>query len=195
MLVEDSSIVDKEKDTCKVSQTDGMILYLMIIVNIGQTSTDPEISDLQVFQLFPPACMQEGKLIHPTTDWSRTARNKISLLKAASDRSQTKVTSYYDMVKKVSNIVQESPQLQQVLGTIVQGTHKEAYDNTKVNPTEKFSAILKQLLSNAIRNANKAPQGKRHDIVIKKFAVSLFILSGPMAYDFFVEICQKLYLV
>ena len=108
MLVEDSSIVDKEKDTCKVSQTDGMILYLMIIVNIGQTSTDPEISDLQVFRLFPPACMQEGKLIHPTTDWSRTVHNKISLLKAASDPtdcSQTKVTSYYDMVKNLRFLI------------------------------------------------------------------------------------------
>ena len=81
--------------------------------------------------------MQEGKLIHPTTDWSHTARNNISLLKAASDPNQTKLTSFYDIVDKVSNIVQESPQLQQVLG-IVQDTHKEAYDNTKVNPTEKF---------------------------------------------------------
>ena len=113
MLVEDSSIVDKAKDTCKVSQTDGMILYLMIINNfckyrsnsdLTYIDPDPEISDLQVFRLFPPACMQEGKWIHPTTDWSRTACNKISLLKAASsDCSQTKVTFYYDKVKKVSN--------------------------------------------------------------------------------------------
>lgn len=48
---------------------------------------------------------------------------------------------------------------------------------------------MKQLLSNAIRNANKVPKGRRHDIVIKKFAISLFILSGPMAYNFF---CQNL---
>ena len=75
-------MVDKAKDTCKVPHTDGMILYLMIINNFCKYIKLKhllilQISDLQVFRLFPPACMQEGKLIYPTTDWSRTAHNKI----------------------------------------------------------------------------------------------------------------------
>ena len=87
------------------------------------------------------------------------------------------------MIDEVSNIVQGSVQLKQLFD-IAQDTGKES---TKLDPPEKFRGILKQLLSNAIKNSDKAPKGRRHDIVIKKFAISLFILSGPMAYNFFYQ--------
>ena len=88
------------------------------------------------------------------------------------------------------DIVQQTPELQGI--DVVQNTHKK---DMTVNPTEKFSAVLKKLLSNAIRNSVKDPSGRRHDIVIKKFAVSFFVLSGPTAYNFFARIYQKLCLV
>ena len=44
--------------------------------------------------------------------------------------------------------------------------------------------MLKRLISNSIDNSKKAPQGRRHDVVIKKFALSLYIFSGPLAYQF-----------
>ena len=100
--------------------------------------------------------MQEG---YPTTDWSRTARNNICLLKAASDPSQTKLTSFYNIVDRVSSIVKKSPELQQVLG-VVHDLQEKTYCDTKVNSTEKFSAILKQLLSNAAKNATVDPNGR-----------------------------------
>ena len=50
--------------------------------------------------------------------------------------------------------------------------------------------LLNHLLRNAERNCDKVPQQRRHEKVLTKFAVSLFLYSGPMAYAF-IEICLK----
>lgn len=47
-----------------------------------------------------------------------------------------------------------------------------------------FCPLLKKLIKNAEMNALKLPQQRRHEVVMKKFATSLFIFSGPMAYNF-----------
>ena len=44
--------------------------------------------------------------------------------------------------------------------------------------------LLKHLLLNTERNAEKLPQQRRHEELLKKFSTSLFIYAGPMAYDF-----------
>ena len=50
--------------------------------------------------------------------------------------------------------------------------------------TEKFGSLFKQLLENITLNANKVPQARRHDHIIKKFSTSLLIYAGPRAYNF-----------
>ena len=47
-----------------------------------------------------------------------------------------------------------------------------------------FFPLLKQLLANAEQNVIKVPQQRRHGQILKKFATSLFIYSGPLAYEF-----------
>ena len=47
-----------------------------------------------------------------------------------------------------------------------------------------LSPLLKQLISNAESNVQKLPQSRRHDRVLKRFATSLFIYCGPIAYQF-----------
>ena len=49
---------------------------------------------------------------------------------------------------------------------------------------ENFSSLFKHLLENITVNANKVPQAKRHDHIIKKFSTSLLIYAGPRAYNF-----------
>lgn len=44
--------------------------------------------------------------------------------------------------------------------------------------------MLKRLILNAENNASRPHQGRRHDAIVKKFATSLFIFSGPLAYSF-----------
>ena len=38
-------------------------------------------------------------------------------------------------------------------------------------------------MSNAERNVSKHPQGRRHSLVVKKFATSLFLYAGSIAYN------------
>ena len=44
--------------------------------------------------------------------------------------------------------------------------------------------VLKRLVSNAQKNAERLPSGRRHSKIIKKFATSLLIYAGSLAYDF-----------
>ena len=44
--------------------------------------------------------------------------------------------------------------------------------------------IFNKLMENAKHNTLKLPQQRRHDFIIKKFATSLLIFAGPMAYTF-----------
>jgi len=46
---------------------------------------------------------------------------------------------------------------------------------------ENLSAIL---ISNAIKNSERSLPGRQHDYIIKKLPLSLYIFSGPLAYNF-----------
>ena len=49
---------------------------------------------------------------------------------------------------------------------------------------EKFNLLFTRLIMNAEKNLQKQPQQIRHDILLKKFAASLFIYCGSRAYSF-----------
>ena len=95
------------------------------------------------------------------------------MLKAGSQPDQSKITSFFD---SLNNFINENEVVKHVFSA-VQGQREEMMLNN-------VSPLLKQLLSNAIRNADKLPQQRRHHDVLKKFATSLFIYSGSRTYDF-----------
>ena len=47
--------------------------------------------------------------------------------------------------------------------------------------------MLQHPISNAAKNAERVPEGRIHLEIIKKFATSLFIYIGPLAYHFTAE--------
>ena len=49
---------------------------------------------------------------------------------------------------------------------------------------EKFNVIFQRLIANAEKNLKRHPQQVRHDILLKKFATSLYIYCGSRAYNF-----------
>ena len=46
-----------------------------------------------------------------------------------------------------------------------------------------LGTFLKKIVENAKKNTAKFPQSRRHDEIIKKFATSLLLYGGPMAYN------------
>ena len=67
------------------------------------------------------------------------------------------------------------------LSSLLQSQSTEFKPNSGVC---SFSPVLKQIISNAEKNAHRLPHGQRHPKVLKKFSTSLFIHTGPLAYDF-----------
>ena len=53
-----------------------------------------------------------------------------------------------------------------------------------VSNEKNFGPLLKKLLLTIESNALKLPQQRRYEAIMKKFSTSLFIFSGPIAYDF-----------
>ena len=115
--------------------------------------------------------------VKPHTDWSRSTRNKLLLLKAGSHHNQTKLTSFFDLVDDVSSIMSKLPAFE--TGSMPLTQH---YVPTKFQ--DMFSPLFKRLIANAETNLQKLPQQIRHDTIIKKFATSLLIYCGPMSYNF-----------
>ena len=60
--------------------------------------------------------------------------------------------------------------------------------NNKASTTdsiiEELPLVLKKMIEVADKNYQKAPARRRHDTLIKKFATSLFLYSGSIAYKF-----------
>jgi len=75
-----------------------------------------------------------------STDWSRAACNRLSLLKSASDRNQAKITDYFDLIDHVLELAAE---LQEAFACV----NSQGQDG--IHPKmEKFSVMLKRLISN-----------------------------------------------
>jgi len=113
----------------------------------------------------------EGKTI-PHIDWSRSARNKLALLKSACDPNQTRITSFCDLIENVNAILSEIPA---VSNAIQEVTTTRSVD---------FPPLFKCLIENAEKNLVKAPHQVRYNTLLKKFATSLAIYGGPMTYNF-----------
>ena len=140
---------------------------------VGHTSTNDQFDSLAL-SLSPSASLQRlpSKVC---TDWSRATRKRFGLLQAASDPKQSKVTYYFELISNVKKIADENVDVKRAL-QVVCGRENDDVANS--------SQLLNQLLLNAEKNAKRLPQQRRHEEVMKKFSTSLFIYSGPMAYEF-----------
>ena len=107
-------------------------------------------------------------------DFSHDARNQRAIEAAGSDLNQSLITDYNFVVDEVELLTRENKILHS-LGTTISQQVSSSF------PTG-FPSVLQHLLTNASKNADKAPNGRHHLEVVKKFALSLFIYTGPLAY-------------
>lgn len=110
-------------------------------------------------------------------DWSRKSRKQLSLLKY--EPGQTKLTDYFTLLDEIENVMEKHPKLHKIVTTI-DSQRKSFLPN---DHESDFCPLFKRLLVNAYQNVKKIPTSRRHDTIIKKFATSLLIYAGPMAYD------------
>ena len=123
-------------------------------------------------------------------DWSRCARNKRKLVKAAESQGQTLITSYYSIIDNIEYLSKENKKLADTIQYL--RVHDQQSTSTE-NPS--FGPVLKCIIINAEKNASKLPTGRRHPEILKKFSTALFIFDGPLAYEFIQQnLPQALYL-
>ena len=113
-----------------------------------------------------------------STDWSRSARTKRKLESTDSDATQTRITCYFEVINKISQIVKQNKFLSNLLQSPL------ADSAAKTSADTNSASVLNKLLTNIENNAQKHPKGRRHNEIIKKFATVLYTYAGSMAYDF-----------
>jgi len=83
-----------------------------------------------------------------STDWSRAACNRLSLLKSASGPNQAKITDYFDLIDHVFELAADTTELQGAFACV------NSQGQNGIQPKmENFNVMLKRLISNAIKNS------------------------------------------
>ena len=99
------------------------------------------------------------------------------------DPLQTKLTDYYKLVDEVDMISRSNPDVMKAFDN----ANEERRKMLGLFPSSdklEFKSFFQQIISNAENNVLRHPHGRRHSEVIKKFATSLFLYAGSMAYSF-----------
>ena len=92
------------------------------------------------------------------------------------DPYQGHITDYYDrVINYVEKLVREDQKLSHLLQQHLQADQVCGYG---------LIPILKQVILNAQKNTHTYPTQRRYSEVITKFAIALFIFSGPFGYEF-----------
>jgi len=112
-----------------------------------------------------------------STDWSRSAWKRLSLLKAGSQPDQLKITSFLQLIDDINLIITNNPDISCVTTSPIEHIVISDKENS-------FSLFFKRLIANAEKNIEMLPPQVRHNTLLKKFAMSLLIYCGPRAYNF-----------
>ena len=99
---------------------------------------------------------------------------------AGSDPNQSHIEDYFQTANEIDVLIHENDKLSNLL--------RQYEFNSTANYTQiefnSFPNMLQHIICNAMKNAEKLPKGQRHLEIVKKFATSLFIYTGPFAYHF-----------
>ena len=113
-------------------------------------------------------------------DWSRYGRQKRVIEDAGSDPNQSHIEDYFQTANEIDVLIHENDKLSNLL--------RQYEFNSTANYTQiefnSFPNMLQHIICNAMKNAEKLPKGQRYLEIVKKFATSLFIYTGPFAYHF-----------
>ena len=123
--------------------------------------------------------LQSVPLKKAKVDWSYGSRKKMAMLKCASNPSQKKITNYFDLVDKIDLLSKSNDELMKAFNEANKDRKSVLGENERVD----FKSFFNQIVVNAEQNATKHPQGRRHSEGVKKFATSLFLYAGSMAYN------------
>jgi len=110
---------------------------------------------------------------------SRSECVQRQLLKAASDPCKSRITDYFQILNDIEQLLKVNSKLSDLLQQ-----YKKEQSEAIICHDESFTPILRQLILNAERNLDQAPNHRQHSEILKKFSTALLIYAGPLTYDF-----------
>ena len=147
---------------------------------VNEVANKPKFSPdepIPLSQVFPKAPLlsaeQQTKGGAVLDSCSRLSRQKRALEKAQSSPDQTRLVDFFSILDEVESLCLKNEKLTSLL----------KQSNSCFN-YDLYNPILRQTVCNAEKNAGNSKHGYRHTEIVKKFAIALFIYSGPLAYDF-----------
>lgn len=111
-------------------------------------------------------------------DWSHDARRQRIIESVGSDLDQLKITDYYSFIDDFEKLLKQNEKLSTLLKQFSMPGSEDGIVQTC------FDSFPDMLIDNAVSNAQKHPNRRQHPEISKKFSTSLFIFSGPFAYNF-----------
>ena len=97
------------------------------------------------------------------------------------DPRQNTITAYFSVLNEMDLLMKQNTKLSKLL----QHVHEKKNELTSPGIIQTNQPTLfARLMESATKNSEKFPNTRRYTEVIKKFSTSLFIYSGPLAYNF-----------
>ena len=109
---------------------------------------------------------------------SRSECTQRQLLKAASNPCQSRITDYFQILNDIEQLLKANLKLSDLLQQ-----YRKEQSETIISHDASFTPILRQLILNAERNLDQAPNHRRQSEILKKISTALLIYAGPLTYD------------
>ena len=110
--------------------------------------------------------------------YSRLERNRRQLGRHIS--GQSRITTHYPILNEVEALLQSNQEIISELSARCQ----ELSDIVNCPEKPKLPVLLQMLMDAAQKNADREKHGNRYELDIKYFACYLFIIGGPLVYEF-----------
>ncbi|KAK3927607.1 DNA gyrase inhibitor YacG [Frankliniella fusca] len=153
--------------------------------NCGQIcgGASPDKDELQAGSDLDRGTCAGASKVNVTSKWSqdkysRLERNRRQLGKHTA--GQQRITTYYPILNQVERVLQSNEEIISLLNARIQ----ELSDNVNSADKVELPALLQILMNAAKKNNVKEKHGHRYDLDVKYFSCYIFILGGPMVYEF-----------
>lgn len=106
-------------------------------------------------------------------------------MRSANDSNQEVISTYFDVkiIDEIQQCIQNEPELENVFSSsAMMASFAESQRCTGLE-TGHLGPLLKALVQSTFNNSSKALKGRRYETSLKKFACTLYLLSGKIGYE------------
>ena len=105
-----AALTCEQRDRSTIIHKDGQVVCPS---ELDGEEIPPTFTNLLTFS--PALALEEHDQCKPHTDWSRKTRQNLALMKAAANPTQSKITSFFQIVDKMEKLVEQNPEMKELM--------------------------------------------------------------------------------